>query len=92
MESVYHLLYSDQNYTLCGFMVVKSDAQFDKAVHHMVDSVPIGRGVSKQCDKMNNRRKQVAESKARRALLQNFAHLSRPFTRHGRTSNEAQNL
>ena len=56
--SVYHLLYPDQDYTLCGFRAEKHDAQIPaKATLHVVESVPPNRELCKQCDKMNNRRK-----------------------------------
>lgn len=56
--TVYHLLYPDQDYTLCGFMAEKNDAQIPaKAALHVVEFVPPNRGLCKQCDKMNNRRK-----------------------------------
>jgi hypothetical protein len=57
-SSVYHLLYPDQDYTLCGFRAEKSDLQIpSKAGLHVVEFVPPNRELCKQCDKMNNRRK-----------------------------------
>jgi hypothetical protein len=57
-SSVYHLLYPDEDYTLCGFRAEKHDAQIpSKAALHVVESVPPDRELCKQCDKMNNRRK-----------------------------------
>jgi hypothetical protein len=57
-SSVYHLLYPDQDYTLCGFRAEKHDAQIPaKAALHVVEFVPPNRELCKQCDKMNNRRK-----------------------------------
>jgi len=57
-SSVYHLLYPDQDYTLCGFRAEKNRAQIQfKAVLHVVEFVPPNRALCKQCDKMNNRRK-----------------------------------
>ena len=57
-SSVYHLLYPDQDYTLCGFRAEKNDAQIPaKATLHVVEFVPPNRELCKQCDKMNNRRK-----------------------------------
>jgi hypothetical protein len=55
---VYHLLYPDQDYTLCGFRAEKHDGQIPaKVALHVVESVPPNRELCKQCDKMNNRRK-----------------------------------
>jgi hypothetical protein len=57
-SSVYHLLYPDQDYTLCGFRAEKHDAEIPaKATLHVVEVVPPNRELCKQCDKMNNRRK-----------------------------------
>ena len=57
-SSVYHLLYPDQDYTLCGFMAEKNDAQIPtKGALHVVEFVPPDRELCKQCAKMNNRRK-----------------------------------
>ncbi|HBB94708.1 MAG TPA: hypothetical protein DC054_04900 [Blastocatellia bacterium] len=56
--SVYHLLYPDHDYTLCGFRAEKHDAEIPaKATLHIVELVPPNRELCKQCDKMNNRRK-----------------------------------
>ena len=62
-SSIYHLLYSDKNYTLCGFRAEK---------HHLpakggllvVEIVPPHRELCKQCDKMKKRRKAVTENQA----------------------------
>jgi hypothetical protein len=55
---VYHLLYPNQDYTLCGFRAEKRDVQIPaKATLHVVGFVPPHRELCKQCDKMNNRRK-----------------------------------
>ncbi|MDX6445235.1 MAG: hypothetical protein QOH71_2309 [Blastocatellia bacterium] len=57
-SSVYHLLYPDQDYTLCGFRAEKHCAEIAaKAALHVVEFVPPNRELCKQCDKMNNRRK-----------------------------------
>ena len=57
-SSVYHLLYPDQDYTLCGFQAEKLNAHIPaKAALHVVEFVPPHRKLCKQCDKMNNRRK-----------------------------------
>jgi hypothetical protein len=57
-SSVYHLLYPDHDYTLCGFRAEKHDAETPaKATLHVVEFVPPNRELCKQCDKMNNRRK-----------------------------------
>jgi hypothetical protein len=56
--SIYHLLYPDHDYTLCGFRAEKYDAEIPaKATLHVVEVVPPNRVLCKQCDKMNNRRK-----------------------------------
>ena len=56
--SIYHLLYPDHDYTLCGFRAEKHDAEIPaKARLHVVEVVPPNRVLCKQCDKMNNRRK-----------------------------------
>ena len=61
-SSVYHLLYPDQDYTLCGFRADKTDAQIPaKATLHVVEFVPPNRELCKQCDKMNNRRQGKSE-------------------------------
>jgi hypothetical protein len=58
--SVYHLLYFDKNHTLCGFNVAHIDAEFTGEVGlHIVNSIPIGRRLCQQCDKMSNRRKPI---------------------------------
>jgi hypothetical protein len=60
---VYHLLYPDQSYTLCGFRAEKLDLQFsDKAALRVVEFVPPSRELCKQCDKMHKRRKVVTEN------------------------------
>ena len=57
-SSIYHLLYPDQDYTLCGFRAEKHGAEISaKAALHVVEFVPPNRELCKQCDKMNNRRK-----------------------------------
>jgi hypothetical protein len=56
-SSVYHLLYPDRDYTLCGFKAERSDAQIPaKAKLHIVQVVPPDRELCKQCVKMNSRR------------------------------------
>jgi hypothetical protein len=56
-SSVYHLLYPDQDYTLCGFKAANHNGQIRaKAALHAVEFVPPNRELCKQCDKMNNRR------------------------------------
>ena len=60
LSSIYHRLYPDQSYTLCGFRVEKSDAQIPKkGLLTIVDSFPHGRRLCKQCAKMSNRRKAI---------------------------------
>jgi hypothetical protein len=57
-SSVYHLLYPDQDYTLCGFMVEKNNAPIPaKGPLHVVVFVPPDRELCKQCANMHNRRK-----------------------------------
>jgi hypothetical protein len=61
-SSVYHLLYPDEDYTLCGFKAKKHDAKIPaKAVLHVVEFLPANRELCKQCEKMNNRRKGNSE-------------------------------
>jgi hypothetical protein len=72
-SSVYHLLYPDQDYTLCGFKAAKHDAQIPKAALHVVESVPPNRELCKQCDKMNNRRKTKTEGRTRQVLVQSLS-------------------
>lgn len=61
-SSVYHLLYDDQDYTLCGFRAAKHDSQSPaKAILHVVEIVHHDRELCKQCDKMKNRRKRGTE-------------------------------
>jgi hypothetical protein len=56
-SSVYHLLYPDQDYTLCGFRAANHDGPIQaKAALHAVEFVPPNRELCKQCHKMNNRR------------------------------------
>jgi len=56
-SSLYHLLYPDQDFTLCGFRAEKNDPQIpSKAGLHVVKLVPADRELCKQCDKMNTRR------------------------------------
>jgi hypothetical protein len=56
-SSVYHLLYPNQDFTLCGFRVEKHGGQISpKATLHVVEFVPPNRELCKQCDKMKNRR------------------------------------
>jgi hypothetical protein len=56
-SSVYHLLYPDQDYTLCGFKAANHDGPVQaKAALHAVEFVPPDRELCKQCRKMNNRR------------------------------------
>jgi hypothetical protein len=56
-SSVYHLLYPDQDYTLCGFKAENHDGPIRaKAALHVVEFVPPNRKLCKQCHKMNNRR------------------------------------
>ena len=58
LSGIYHLLYPDQDFTLCGFRVEKHDPEIPaKAALHAVESVTSNRELCKQCDKMNNRRK-----------------------------------
>jgi hypothetical protein len=60
LSSIYHHLYPDKNYTLCGFRAGKSDAQVPKKVELLVvDSFPRGRRLCKQCDKMGSRREAI---------------------------------
>jgi hypothetical protein len=54
---VYHLLYPDQHYTLCGFRVEKSHARTTAKALQAVEIIPPNRDLCKQCDKMNNRRR-----------------------------------
>src|ERR1700737_4999535 len=57
LSGIYHLLYPDQDFTLCGFRVEKHDPEIPaKAALHAVESVTSNRELCKQCDKMNNRR------------------------------------
>jgi hypothetical protein len=57
-SSIYHLLYPDHDYTLCGFRAEKYVAEIPaKATLHVVEVVPPNRELCKQCDKMNKRRK-----------------------------------
>jgi hypothetical protein len=57
-SSVYHLLYPDQDYTLCGFRAEKHDGPNpSKAALHVAEFLPHNRELCKQCEKMNNRRK-----------------------------------
>jgi hypothetical protein len=57
-SSIYHLLYPDHDYTLCGFRAEKHTAEIPaNATLHVVEVVPPNRELCKQCDKMNNRRK-----------------------------------
>ena len=57
----YHLLYPDTNYTLCGFRAESPDSPFpDRVVLHVVRVAPPGRGLCKQCDKMDKRRKRAS--------------------------------
>jgi len=63
LSSIYHRLYPDQSYTLCGFRVEKSDAQIHKKSGlRTVDSFPLGRRLCKQCDKMSSRRKSILDA------------------------------
>lgn len=55
-SNVYHLLYPDKNYTLCGFRAAESDIQFyEKVALHIVNSFPPDRRLCEQCNKMKNR-------------------------------------
>lgn len=64
-SSIYHLLYPDQEYTLCGFRAERVSFQFhDKAVLHVVEFVPPSRELCKQCDKMDQRRKIASADQA----------------------------
>jgi hypothetical protein len=56
-SNVYHLLYPNQDYTLCGFKAEKNAPQIpSKAGLHVVEFLPPRRKLCKQCDKMNGRR------------------------------------
>lgn len=56
-SSVYHLLYPDQDYTLCGFKAEKNAPPIPSTARlYVVEFVPASRELCKQCDKMNNRR------------------------------------
>lgn len=62
-SSVYHLLYDDQNYTLCGFRAEKRASQLPaRAALHVVEIVPPNRELCKQCDRMNKRRQAVTDN------------------------------
>jgi hypothetical protein len=63
-RSIYHLLYNDQNYTLCGFRAKKFDSELPaKAALQVVETLPPNRELCKQCDKMRNRRGAVSPTK-----------------------------
>ena len=56
-SGVYHLLYPDQDYTLCGFRAEQHRPQMpSKPTLHVVEFVPPNRELCKQCRKMNKRR------------------------------------
>ena len=68
-SSIYHRLYSDQDYTLCGFRAEQSEAQIlNKGRLRIVDSFPLGRRLCKQCDKMSSRRKMGHSSDSGKGL------------------------
>lgn len=69
-SSIYHLLYPDHAYTLCGFKVEKHDPQLPaKASLHVVEFVPPNRELCKQCDKMKRRRQAVADKQTGKAMI-----------------------
>ena len=61
-SSVFHLLYTDQNYTLCGVRAAKHDPQMPKGGLYVVEIVPPNRELCKQCEKMKKRREAVADN------------------------------
>lgn len=66
-SSIYHLLYPDNAFTLCGFKAEKPDSRYpNKAELHVVESIPPNRDLCKQCDKMHQRRKRAALDQAAR--------------------------
>jgi hypothetical protein len=74
LSSIYHLLYPDQDYTLCGFRAEKHDAEIPaKATLHVVEFVPPNRELCKQCDKMNNRRKGNSEGPGGSNLIRDIS-------------------
>lgn len=57
-SNIYHLLYPGQDYTLCGFRSEKIDSKSHQLALHTVEVLAPDRELCKQCDKMDQRRKQ----------------------------------
>jgi hypothetical protein len=65
-SSVYHLLYPDQDYTLCGFKAANHDGPIRaKAALHAVEFVPPNRELCKQCHKRRVPRQSMSLFKVR---------------------------
>ena len=61
-SNVYHLVYPDQLYTLCGFTAENYAVKIAaKAALHIVEFVPYDRELCKHCEKMKKRRQANSE-------------------------------
>jgi hypothetical protein len=62
--TIYHLLYSSSNFTLCGFRVQRLDdsVPHKRAELHFVTEVPSSRSLCKHCEQMQQRRKGMSDT------------------------------